>query len=115
MRKQPFSTPTTVTSCKRTTALSDETGTSSRNAHGAAHPESHDMPARAHAIAEHIAERLAQAATEDMYTRYDLGQLAHRIRYDGSGDFSARTLVHLATYFDMHISRLGRYARVAEV
>jgi hypothetical protein len=72
------------------------------------------MPSRVSAVAEHIRERLAEAAVQDMWARYDLGRIVHQIRYDESGHFTARTVLNLAREFQLHLSRLSRYSRVAE-
>jgi hypothetical protein len=72
------------------------------------------LPSRVWATAAHVAERLTTAAVDDIWARYDLGRIVHQIRYDSSGDLTARTLANLARALGMHPSALRRYARVTE-
>jgi AraC-like DNA-binding protein len=72
------------------------------------------LPARLWAAAALVSERLTAAAIDDVWARYDLGRIVHQIRYDPSGDLTARTLTNLARALGMHPSALRRYARVTE-
>jgi hypothetical protein len=72
------------------------------------------LPPRLRVIAAHLAERRAALAVAQMWWRYELGQVAHHVRYDTSGDFRPGILERLARAFDMKASTLRSYARVAE-
>jgi len=64
--------------------------------------------------AERIVNRIAQAAIEDMRARYEIGEVAHQIRYNSENRDTSALLRGLARLLNMDASRLRRYARVAE-
>ncbi|WP_394832266.1 hypothetical protein LVJ94_37695 [Pendulispora rubella] len=67
------------------------------------------------AVVLHFLERLADIATQEMRTRYDLGRIVSRIRHDPTGAFPTDALRRLAHAFDTHPSALRRSARVSEM
>jgi hypothetical protein len=66
---------------------------------------------RVDAIARHIVGRLAAAAEADLRGRYDVGCVAHAIRYEDDG---ATALQQLGDRLALDESALRRYARVSE-
>ena len=67
------------------------------------------------AAAVQIANRLAEAAAEDLRARYDLGRLVHRLRYDGSEPHAVRAIAKLGSACGLRVATLRRYARVTEM
>jgi hypothetical protein len=66
-------------------------------------------------VIQHFAERRAAIAARDLIWRYDVGVLAHKLRYDVSDDWRPRPLLKLSSMLDIHPDTLRYYARVAEV
>jgi hypothetical protein len=62
----------------------------------------------------HIAVRLADAVIADVWARYDLGQIVHRLRHDPTR-YSSRTVRSLAHMLRVHPSGLRKYSRVVEL
>jgi hypothetical protein len=81
--------------------------------------ETQDGIARAIPVAARViqqfAERRAAIAARDLLWRYDVGVLAHKLRYDISVDWRPQPLVKLSSLLDIHPDTLRYYARVAEV
>jgi hypothetical protein len=73
------------------------------------------MPPRVRAIALHVVQRLAEVGVEDVQSRYNLGCVAHQIRYDSSGQFARCALAEFADAVHLSVGVLRRYARVSEV
>jgi hypothetical protein len=67
------------------------------------------------AAAVQIANRLADAAVEDLRARYELGRLVHRLRYDGAEPQAMRAIAKLASACGLRVATLRRYARVTEM
>lgn len=66
------------------------------------------------ALATQIADRIAQAAVDDIRARYELGRLVHRLRYDGADDEVLRGVSGLGAACGLAAATLRRYARVSE-
>lgn len=69
---------------------------------------------RVGAIANHIVQRLADAAVEDMRARYDFGRVLQTLRRSGRGASGAGALRRLADRLGVDPSALRRYAQVSE-
>lgn len=67
------------------------------------------------AAAAQIADRIAEAAAEDLRARYELGRLVHRLRYESSGRQAMRTISKLGLASGLAVATLRRYARVTEM
>jgi hypothetical protein len=67
------------------------------------------------AAAAHIADRIAEAAAEDLRARYELGRLVHRLRYDSSDRQAMRVISKLGLASGLAAATLRRYARVTEM
>jgi hypothetical protein len=65
-------------------------------------------------LATQIADRIAQAAVEDLRARYELGRLVHDLRYDGTDHEILRDLSRLGVACGLAAATLRRYARVSE-
>lgn len=70
------------------------------------------MPPQVWAVAAHIILRMGEAAVEDMRARYELGRLAHELRYHPCDQ---GILVELARAHHLKPGTLRRYARVTEM
>jgi hypothetical protein len=66
------------------------------------------------ALATQIADRIAQAAVDDIRARYELGRLVHRLRYDDSGNEVLQDVSGLGAACGLAAATLRRYARVSE-
>jgi hypothetical protein len=77
-------------------------------------PPSTGMLPRIQAIALHVVHRLAEVGVEDVQSRYNLGCVAHQIRYDSSGQFARCALAEFADAVHLSVNVLRRYARVSE-
>ncbi len=77
-------------------------------------PGSHAIWQQTCALATRIADRIAQAAVDDLRARYELGRLVHELRYDGSDHEILRDLSKLGAACGLAAATLRRYARVSE-
>jgi hypothetical protein len=67
------------------------------------------------AAAAQIADRIAEAAAEDLRARYELGRLVHRLRYESSGRQAMTAISKLGLASGLAVATLRRYARVTEM
>jgi hypothetical protein len=68
-----------------------------------------------YAAASQIADRMAEAAAEDLRARYELGRLVHRLRYESSDHDAMRAISKLGAASGLALATLRRYARVTEM
>jgi hypothetical protein len=67
------------------------------------------------AAAAQIANRIAEAAAEDLRARYELGRLVHSLRYDSADRHALRVVSKLGVASGLAVATLRRYARVTEM
>lgn len=73
------------------------------------------VPAHLVAMAKHLLRERAEAAIEDIRSRYALGGLVHRVRYGVSDAVRTRALADLGTMFRLKPASLRQLARVTEI